>query len=61
MFGYTSARIFDLLCRQCGLEISLPAHWLQGKAPLDESQFVHANHWYFLAHAPERTVKNFPK
>lgn len=51
--GTSSAALYDLLTRRCGLRVSCLANWLHGRRPLTADEFARADTWYFLAH-PER-------
>lgn len=53
-YGTRPSQIFDLLCGECGLKISLLQNWLDRRKPLSrkgfEDQFDHRTNYYFIAH-----------
>jgi FkbM family methyltransferase len=52
-YGTTPEAVYDLLAGECGLCVSLPADWLEGRQPLDRAGFVAVfgtENCNFLAH-----------
>jgi FkbM family methyltransferase len=53
-YDFTSKDLFDLLCNQIGLRISLMQDWLLGKPPLTQEKFSeqvnNCTNYYFMAH-----------
>jgi hypothetical protein len=55
-YGTRPNQIFDLLCGECGLNISLLQSWLDKGRSLSrkgfEGQFDQRKNYYFIAHPP---------
>lgn len=58
IYGFATGDLWDLLVRQCGMEISLMGDWLADQPSLSRDGFVHAVHekvpseFYFVGHPP---------
>jgi len=54
VYGTTPEDVYDLLCMECGLKISLLDNWLCGRKPLSRerfhNQFYKQLNYYFAAH-----------
>ena len=55
-YGTRPEHVYDLLCGDCGLKISLLEGWLNGRRPLSKDafrkQFDRCLNYYFVAHPP---------
>ena len=53
-YGTRPEHVYDLLCEDCGLKISLLEGWLSGRRPLSRDgfreQFDKGLNYYFVAH-----------
>ena len=54
VYGFTSDDLFELLCNECGLKISLMQDWLLGKPALTQTSFcdlvTRKIDYYFMTH-----------
>lgn len=55
-YGYGAKEAHEILAGECGLQVSLLAHWLQGKPALSRSEFIedyeNGRNFFYLAHPP---------
>lgn len=49
-FGIPSGDLYDMLVGDCGLQLSLLKHWINGGPSLSKRDFTESDDWYFLAH-----------